>query len=621
MTNFRSVLSDTSPANPLLPVPTRHHLTPLLLLLIALSLVPALVLAVSRVQFETAQKAVSIVMDYSALTAEANLNGLAPLDLLARYRRLGVNGVAVYEDTIVTLENRAVIYRRPGTKMLATYPGQGVNSQLTYMRDLNGSNELNRLVQRYNIPTRSQVIGGKRWTVWPTDPSFLPAGPNSALIGALKAQGYVVVYRPYDNLSVKAPGNDWPDVPFLAFNDDKVFGARDPALLQQIRERLGNRVPAIIEGSSQEGLDRLVAGGKAIRLFSMSSDAMDLLTPDEAATQFVLAASERSQKLLYVRPFKTIRETKLFLTGIKTGLDKAGLHIGVAVATAYEPSNFLRWLCVFGPMSALLLIGLSYPLTRLGLTVAALGLLTVFILNGGQPLPSFSLLAAISFPAVGLVMRRSRATDWFVATGFSLVGGMFVSALGTDRNSMLGLDTFTDAGLTLLAPILMVALSFLPRQDIRRTLYQIYVAPARFGGFILMVLGFCVLAFSLSHPNASVSAPGTDAKLAPSLHSSLLQPPVNGLFGHISLLLGLNNLPPGLFALLLLLGGVVGQASIIDTFSQFQIPLLIGFKRIFIGLGVGLLLGYAVSYVLKFVLQLWNDQGKWTNSENPETIY
>ena len=450
-----------------MPTPTRHRLAPLLLLLIALSLIPALLLAGSRVRFEAAQKTVSIVMDYSALTAQANVNGLAPLDLLARYRRLGVNGVSVYEDTIVTLENRAVIYRRPGTKMLALYPGQGVNSQLTYTRDLDGSNVLKGLVQRYSIPTRSQVIGGEHWTVWPTDPSFLPAGPNSALIGALKAQGYVVVYRPYDNLSVKTPGSDWPDVPFLAFNDDKIIGARDPALLQQIRERLGNRVPAVITGSLQEGLDRLVAGNKAIRLFSIGSDEMALLTPEEAATQFVLAASDRSHKLLYVRPFSTIRETEKLLTGIRRGLDKAGFHIGVAVASAYEPSNLLRWSCILGPVSALLLICLSYPLTRLGLIVAVIALLGVFILNGGQPFPSFALLAAISFPALGLVLRRFRLTDWFVATGLSLVGAMFVSALGTDRDSMLGLGSFNGTDLTLLAPILLVGLSFVPRQDVR----------------------------------------------------------------------------------------------------------------------------------------------------------
>ena len=88
--------ANPKPNNSLLPAPNRHALTPVLLLLIALSLIPALILAAGRVRFEGAQKTVSVVMDYSALTAQANLNGLAPLDLLARFRTLGVNGVSVF---------------------------------------------------------------------------------------------------------------------------------------------------------------------------------------------------------------------------------------------------------------------------------------------------------------------------------------------------------------------------------------------------------------------------------------------------------------------------------------------------------------------------------------------
>ena len=608
------------PSNPLLPAPNRHPLTPALLLLIALSLIPALILAASRIRFEAAQKTVSVVMDYSALTAQANLNGLAPLDLLARYRKLGVNGVAVYEDTIATLENRATIYKQPGTELAIRFPGQNVNPQLTYMRDLRGGSEVARLVGRYNIPTRRQVIGGQTWTVWPTDPSFLPAGPNVALIGTLKAQGYVVVYRPYDSPSVKNPGADWPDVPFLAFTDNEVIGARDPVLLEQIRGRLGNRVPAIIEFTPQKGLDQLIAGGKAVRLFSISGAWQDLLTPPEVSSKFVLAARERSHKLLYTRPFRTVQETEGFLTDLKTGLDKWGIGIGTPVAAAYEPGTVLRWLCVAGPLAALLLLGLSYPLMRLGLTVAAVGLLISLGLNGGQPFPGFALVSAISFPALGLVTRRNRMSDWFVATGFSLVGVLFVSALGANRDSMLGLDPFKGVGLTLLFPLALVALSFLPRQDIRKTVYQIYTAPIRLGDIIVMVLGAAAFAlvFLRRGNTSAVGVSDAEAKVRQSLQDSIIRPRFKELLGHPLLLLGLSGILPGYFTLLMLLGGVVGQASILNTFSHFHTPLLISFQRAFIGLGAGLLLGYATVYAVRLVLRLWQGRGDWMNAGRRE---
>ena len=603
-----------------LPAPTRHRLTLPLLIVIALALIPALILAVSRVRFEAEQKTVSLVMDYSALTAQANLNGVAPLDLLARYRKLGVNGVAVYEDTIATLENRAAIYKQPGTELAIKFPDQGVNPQKTYMRDLSGGQEVARLRARYSVPTSTQVVGGQTWTVWPTDPSFLPAGPNLPLIATLKNLGYVLVYRPYDSPAVKAPGADWPDVPFLAFNDTEVIGARDPALLEQIKGRLGARVPAIIEFNPQKGLDELIMGKPGIRLFSINAAWQDLLTPADVSSKFVLAARERSHKLLYARPFKTIGETETFLNSVHTGLDKWGIRIGTPVPAAYQPSTLLRWLCLLGPLAALVLIGLSYPLVRLGLIMAGLGLLVALGLNGGQPFPGFALVAAISFPALGLVLRRDHKRDWFVATGFSLVGVLFVSALGASRDSMLGLDPFKGVGLTLLFPLLLVALSFLPRQDVRKTAYQIYSTPLKLGDILVMLLvaGAVALVYLRRGNTTGAGVSDAEAKVREALQDSIIRPRFKELAGHSLLLLGLAHILPGYVTLLLLLGGVVGQASMLNTFSHFHTPLIISFERVLIGLGVGLALGYAALYAVQLALRLWKGRGEWLRPAGTE---
>ncbi len=330
----------------------------------------------------------------------------------------------------------------------------------------------------------------------------------------------------------------------------------------------------------------------------------------------MLAARERSHKLLYTRPFKTVNDTTTFLKDLKTGLDKWGIRVGTPVAAAYEPNLVLKWLCIVGPLAAILLIGLSYPLTRVGLGVAVIGLLIALGLNGGQPFPGFALVAAISFPALGLVMRRDRVTDWFVATGFSLAGVLFVSALGANRDSMLGLDPFKGVGLTLLFPILLVALSFLPRQDIRKTAYQIYTAPIKLGDIIVMVLGAAAFALVfLRRGNATgVGVSDAEAKVRQSLQDSIIRPRFKELAGHPLLLLGLSGILPGYFTLLMLLGGVIGQASILNTFSHFHTPLLISFQRAFIGLGAGLVLGYVALYAVKFAMRLWQGRGDWLRS-------
>ena len=73
--------------------------------------------------------------------------------------------------------------------------------------------------------------------------------------------------------------------------------------------------------------------------------------------------------------------------------------------------------------------------------------------------------------------------------------------------------------------------------------------------------------------------------------------------------LGLGAGLPTYFPGLLLLGGVMGQASILNTFAHFHTPLLISATRMFIGLGLGLLLGYLLTYAVRWGLRLWQTYG------------
>ena len=61
---------------------------------------------------------------------------------------------------------------------------------------------------------------------------------------------------------------------------------------------------------------------------------------------------------------------------------------------------------------------------------------------------------------------------------------------------------------------------------------------------------------------------------------------------------------------LALLGGVMGQASILNTFSHFHTPLLISAQRCFLGLGVGLIAGLIAIQVVRAALHLWRTHGQ-----------
>lgn len=624
-------VSRPSPADPDLtlppnglPAPTRHRLQPLLLGVLALSAVPAALLAADRVAFENSEKTVALVMDYPALAAQAKETGQTPETLLAHYRSLGVNGVAVYEDVVGSAVQKGRALLLSGADLKSRNPDlPGIDPQKTYLRSIEAGT-VEDLARRFNFQAliEERTIGGQTWYEWPIDPRFLPAGPDTALIDSLKSQGYVTLYRPYDDQRVLNVGADWPDVPFIAFNGTEVIGARDPEQLQAIREKLGNRVPALIEGSRQTGLNDLIRGRTAARMFSLNATWQGRLSPEEVASKYALAARERTQRLLYLRPFPTQAETDAFLTRLGGQLDRAGIEVGTPEIRNYEPSSLLRALSLLGPLAALLLLGLSYPLPRVGLLVAGLAGLGALALNGLQPFPAFALIAAITFPALGIVLRRARITDWFIATGLSLLGVLFVSALGASRDSMLGLDPFRGVGLTLLAPLGLVLLSFLPRQDVRRTAQDLFRRPFSTGD--LLILGLAGAAFAVAFlrrgNTSSVGVSNTEAKIRQDLQDAIIRPRFKEVLGHPLLLVGLSGVLPGYLGALGLLGGVMGQASILNTFSHFHTPLLISATRAFIGLGVGLVVGLIAVEVLKWLIRTWNTYGGWNGGQAPREL-
>ncbi|GBF04618.1 hypothetical protein DAERI_020215 [Deinococcus aerius] len=630
----------TSPASALsrLPLPTRSRFQPLLLSLILLALIPAGLLVTSRIAFENSEKTVALVMDYPALSQQAKETGQDPGALLRRYQTLGVNGVAVYEDVVASAIQRGEAYFLTGSELQARHPGvPGINPEWSYLRSIKPGT-VERLVRRYGslanagpisqaaatgellpparyrpLPTTTVTVRGQPWVGWSVDPRYLPAGPNLAQIRTLQARGFVVVYRPYDDQRVRQPGADWPDVPFLSFTGSEVIGARNPRVLADIGARLGTRVPTIIENSPQAGLETLIEGRTAARMFSLNPSWQNNLTPGDVASKFALAARERTQRILYLRPFPTQGETEYFLTLLGKQLARSHIRVTRPVIENYTPNALLRGLSMIGPLAALLLLALSYPLPRVGLIVGGLALLGALGLNGGEPFHSLALVAAITFPALGLVLRRRQLTDWFLATGFSLLGVLFVSALGADKGSMLGLDPFSGVGLTLVLPIGLVLLSFLPRQDIRRTLADLFAVKLKVGDVVLLGLALALFAVAVSRRGntSAVGVSGVEARIRQDLQDAVIRPRFKEVFGHPLLLQGLSGTLPGSLTVLALLGGLEGQASILNTFSHFHTPFLISTTRALIGLGAGLLLGLAAVWAVNLALRLWNTYGGW----------
>jgi hypothetical protein len=309
-----------------------------------------------------------------------------------------------------------------------------------------------------------------------------------------------------------------------------------------------------------------------------------------------------------VRPFATAPATTEFLTKVQSGLRKANITVGTPdVTRSYEPNTVLQLLSMIGPLLALALLALSYPLQRLGWLVALGTLGLAAAANFGSPFAAGALLAAVTFPALGFVMRRERPTDWLIATGFSLVGVLFVAALGSERLSMLGLEPFRGVGLTLVVPLGLFALSLLPRQDIRKTAVDLYNTPMKLGDLAIIALGLAAIALIvLRRGNTpAVGVTETEAKVRALLQDNIIRPRFKEIAGHPAAILGLSGRFPPYFSYLLLMGGVVGQASILNTFAHFHTPLLISFQRAINGIAFGGVIGFLLLPLLVWGIRMF----------------
>ncbi|MBB6099178.1 hypothetical protein HNR42_002614 [Deinobacterium chartae] len=578
----------------------------ILMVLILLSLIPALLLVGQRIQFENAYKTVALLMDFPSLQSQASVHGLTASQLLERYRQYGVNGVAVYEDTLQSKVRRGELIYRDGAALLTDDPQAPVKPNWTYLSSVQPG-LIESLRDRYNVPYEEVQAAGRHWTGWPVDARNFLAGPDQATIDGLKASGYLVAYRPYDQLTVKEPGSDLPDVPFLIFNGLTVPGSSSPERLAAFKAQLGERQVALIEGTLQKGIVELVKDRPALRLFSISPAWQETLRPEDVASKFVLAARERSHRLLYFRPYDTLEATEAMLQKTQAGLQRAGFRVGTPGPLEFAPSSTLRWLAMVGPLAALLLVALSYPLRWLGF-LTALGTLGLVVVAGGLSFDGGALLAAVVFPALGFILRRSGPLDWLIAIGVSLIGIFLLSAIGADRMGMLGLAPFAGVSLTLLLPLVLFGLSLVPNQDIRITLSQLYNIRLRLGDLALMALGLVLVALVVlrrgNTPGIGVS--GAEEQLRGLLQDNLIRPRFKELVGHPVALLGLAHIFPAYMSVLLLLVGVIGQSSLVNTFEHYHTPLTISLLRAFNGVWIGGLIGLILIPVIRLAVRWFN---------------
>src|SRR5690606_12162154 len=370
-----------------------------------------------------------------------------------------------------------------------------------------------------------------------------------------------------------------------------------------------------IEGTLQDGMSTISSRVPTVRLLSFNQDYVDRrLRPADLVDKYLLAVSERNVRLLYLRPYTTtelgdlITNTESLIERLNLALTREGYVVGPlqTLEIDYTTSTLLRVLAASGVVAALLLLALLFPAPWGALAAGGLALLSLVF--AGASWGAVALIAALVFPVLGYLSFSRRLPAILAATALSLAGALLLTAVGSERLTLLAIKPFAGVGLTLIVPPAL----FLAGAALRRRRPAAWVklgwnAEVRVWHVALVLGAVAALAVVVlrrgNDPVIGVSE--LELTLRQTLGELFARPRFKELFGHPLAVLGLGLTAwPSWLRWSLLTGGVVAQASILNSFSHYHTPLAISVERTLVALVGGLIIGLVALPVARLATRL-----------------
>lgn len=555
---------------------------------IAAALVVAVVVGVQRVALEQANRSVEMVVDVRSAERLAAAGGHSTEEVLAALRDAGVHGAAVADRPLVDY----LVQGRPLPEALEA--------------------------AWWQEPLEMSALLMERGEFWPEDRQLA------------ESLGLRVVPRPAKKRFTESE-TEVADAlaglvsPLVIFSSAEIPGYPDDLAETRRVLRETGAVVGLVEFFNQRGLAGVALPHESVRVHAVSAREMAVLSDDRILARYLRAVRERNMRVLYLHPFFTgdapLERTVGLIEDTRELLEANGYRWAQA-----EP--FPPWSVGPGVLAVIWLgiwaaVGLCvYTVWRGPVRWMLGGLLALWVLSAAavwvSPLWSrqgMALLAAVTFPclAIWTAARPGPVLVRFAtACLVSIVGGLFVAAALGGTEFLVKLAEFRGVKLMHVLPpavVLMYGLyaDLLPTRDMQRL-------KRRTGELVtssipVVMLGAAALGAALVFVylrrtgNFGIPVPQWEIALREGLEQLMVARPRTKefLLGHPALILALSRSRRWHW---LWVPGIIGQLSIVNTFSHLHTPLLITGLRT----ANGMLLGAAAGVVLVFVCR-W--MGRW----------
>ena len=375
----------------------------------------------------------------------------------------------------------------------------------------------------------------------------------------------------------------------------------------------------LVEFTSVSGIEQAVDADRLIRVHGISAKELENLEFDRILTRFVRAVRERNVRVLYLRPLTGVdgwEQTVTLIRSLTADLHAKGYKIGKAVPfSSWQTPHLHLWIVGLGIIAgALLLLQHWMTLEPEWIVVLLLisGIGSWFILSRapvlGQQL--LALTAAVVFPTLAVVRNHDDGSTiqlYLRTTAWSFIGLILIIGILSGTSFLVKLTEFRGVKLMHLAPVFLVfvtgylrdRLPFRSWREFRQVVSELYQTsvPVKYL-LMLAVVGAVGAVYILRTANFKLPIPQFEIGLREALEQFFtVRPRFKEIFiGHpaLVLLLASKNRNPILMGL-----AVIGQLSLVNTFTHIHTPIIISAIRAV----NGLVIGYAVGWVLWLVYQ------------------
>ncbi|WP_202080290.1 DUF5693 family protein [Caldalkalibacillus salinus] len=638
----------------------------ILWLLVIISILASIPLVIDRYQGETSTKRVEVVVDYDKVSRMSMRSpiDITPQDILTQLSEAGVNSVAVFENTVGDLIDRGIIqlYTTNHLNLFSEYSDLPQDQTLALFSTHLSDEEIETYEALF-LEAIPDVAQSYEWDGRPAVMIDKPANNirNTVLgfdfdqLQTLQNQGFHVIARiktsrewNEDFLEYQFKKLSELGIHTTIFDGRDVLGYPEKEKMAQVADWMKEYQLKFItiEFHEQDGAHTLseYTDHQIIRLLSVTDQMMNEDEVSTISNMLTLGIEERNVRMVYLN--LPVSQPHQPHTDLETILQKAnevvyftlesirqnGYELGYAAPfTIFEVKGqaWHRLIMIIGALALASLYAyklrpkLAYLPIPLGLLVFVLGQVTdrsMLIYQG------FALVAAFIAPTIATIyiieflQKRQSLQKYptlvsiglFIVAGIiSLYGALVVVSLLNHLSFIKYMTQFRGVKTLHLAPFILLTLYFLAQFRIV-DLYDRVKYVLQYTIQVKHVLTVAAILFGVVY---YVSRSGNEGVVLPfelefrQLLNDLLgvRPRTKELLlGHPLFILASYFVLKYRKGVVLFFVGIIGQISMVSTFTHLHTPLLVSLQRTVYGMIGGIMTGLLLILLWRILNSLWN---------------